>query len=191
MSLMPCFQSDQAAIEGRIIGNLLAGYGELELEMCVCLIKVEGQTDLPIREIFSKRGAEERIKRARKLLKAGYANAGLSTDLLEALDDIDHCREIRNQYAHCHWYWTSYEGLCFVNLEELARQTSPIGAVTHNKRPVDIPLLQTQENFFNYVKGCFKNLQDSYQSWNQQRSGLRPSIHIFAKPSKNNATPLA
>jgi hypothetical protein len=184
MSLMPCFGPDQAAAEGSVIGNLLAGYGELEVEMCACLIKVEGQIDLPVREIFSKRGAEERINRARKLLKADYANAGLQTGLVEALDDMDYCREIRNQYAHCQWYWTIDEGLCFVNLEELARQTSPIVYVTHNKRPISLPLLQAQENFFYYVKGRLMNLRDSYQEWDQKRAGRRPSIHVFAKPTK-------
>jgi hypothetical protein len=38
MSLMPCFQPNQAFSEGVILGRLLAGYGELELTMCACLI---------------------------------------------------------------------------------------------------------------------------------------------------------
>jgi hypothetical protein len=120
MSLMPCFDSDQAPAEGMIIGRLLAGYGELELLMCMCLIVVEGIIDIPIRNVFSTRGAERRIEIAENALQADFTKAGLMAELAQALADLDWCRQIRNQYSHCHWYWTAQEGLCFVNLEELA-----------------------------------------------------------------------
>jgi hypothetical protein len=56
---MPCFDSNQAHDEGIVVGRLLAGYGELELQMCMCWIVAEGILDLPIREIFG-------IRRGRK-----------------------------------------------------------------------------------------------------------------------------
>ena len=191
MSLMPCFQREQASAEGMIIASLLAGYGELELEMCACLIKVEGQIDFAIKKIFAKCSAEERIKRARKLLTPDFTKAGLETVLAGALTDIDYCRKIRNQYAHCQWYWTSHEGLCFVNLEDLAQQAAPITAVTDDKCSIDVPLLQAQEAFFNYVKECFKHLQDSYVAWDRNRTGQRrPPFSIFPKPTTITRPPL-
>jgi hypothetical protein len=149
MSLMPCFKSGEAFDEGVILGRLLAGYGELELEMCSCLIAVEGIFDFPIRTIFNKGvGAERRIKIAKRTLKSDFANAGLLADLMRALTDLNWCREIRNQYSHCHWYWTAREGLCFVNLEELARQPTPISSLMANRHPIDVPLLTAQEDYF-------------------------------------------
>jgi hypothetical protein len=68
MGLMPCFERGQAFDEGIVIGQLLAGYGEIELQMCMCLIVVEGILDVPIRSIFGKRGAEERIKIGKRKL---------------------------------------------------------------------------------------------------------------------------
>jgi hypothetical protein len=69
MSLMPCFElPNQAPTEGTLVGRILAGYGELELTMCACLIAIEGQVDLPIRKLFDERGAENRIKLARNIL---------------------------------------------------------------------------------------------------------------------------
>jgi len=56
MSLMPCFDSDQAQTEGIIIGRLLAGYGEIETQVCMCLIVVEGMIDPPIRTVFGEVG---------------------------------------------------------------------------------------------------------------------------------------
>ena len=114
MSLMPCFDKGKGFDESIIIARLLAGYGEIELQMCMCLIVVEGQIDTPIREIFEKRGAEFRIKTGANALETEYAHAGLLTELTEALADLDWCRQIRNQYSHCQWFWTATEGLCFV-----------------------------------------------------------------------------
>ena len=41
LPLMPCFLKDhnQAYEEGVIVGRLLAGYGELEMAMCACIIE--------------------------------------------------------------------------------------------------------------------------------------------------------
>ena len=184
MSLMPCFQPNQAFTEGVVLGRILAGYGELELTMCDCLIAIENIFDLPVRDIFGERGAEKRIKIAKKRLLAEYTKADLQTELVETLDDMEWCRLIRNQYAHCSWYWTQQEGLCFVNLEELAKQSSAIINLMDNRHPIDEPLLNAQESFLNYVKESFTHLAGAYRAWNQTRATPRPSIYIFPKPSK-------
>jgi hypothetical protein len=136
----------------------------------MCLIVAEGMIDLPIRTIFGERGAEKRIKTARKELETDYTNAGLLTLLLQALDDMDHCRLIRNQYSHCQWFWTAQDGLCFENLETLAKQPTAITSVTANKFQVDVPLLNEQEEFFWYVKQCFMHLETAYREWDQQQA---------------------
>ena len=78
--------------EGIVIGRLLAGYGEIEMAMCACLVAVEGMLDIPIRRLFDTRGAENRIKAAKKALQIDFANAGLLADLTQALADMDWCR---------------------------------------------------------------------------------------------------
>jgi hypothetical protein len=188
MSLMPCFGPDQACTEGKVIARLLAGYGELELSMCACLITVEGIYDSPIRQIFrDERGAENRIKAGRKLLSGDYRSAGLIADLTDALNDLDYCRKIRNQYSHCHWYWTSREGLCFVDLEELAEQQDTILKLMGNRHPVNVSLLQQQEDYFWYVKQCFMHLESAYRAWDLKRArggGSRPPVPVYPKAPK-------
>lgn len=181
MSLMPCFDANQAQAEGIIVGRLLAGYGELEVQLCACRIAVEGIVDLPIRELFSIRGAEKRLSIAKAALRSDYARAGLIADLLQALADLDWCRQIRNQYSHCQWYWTSTEGLCFVNLEELAKQPTTILSVTGNRHPIGLPLLEAQEAFFWYVKECLIYLETAYRDWDRQQ-GVAPGPAIFLYP---------
>jgi hypothetical protein len=187
MSLMPCFGPNQAQAEGIVIGRLLAGYGELEVTLCACLIAVEGMLDLPIRTIFGERGAQKRILNARRELQTDFANANLSAELIDTLSDIEWCRQIRNQYSHCQWYWTVQEGLCFVNLEELASQPDVITEVMANRHPIDSPLLEAQENFFWYVKQCFMHLESAYRAWEQTRArggAAGQAIYVHPKPPK-------
>jgi len=184
---MPCFDRDQAYAEGIVVGRILAGYGELELQMCLCRIVAEGTIDIPIREIYGKRGAERRIEIARKALQADYAKAGLMADLTEALDDLDWCREIRNQYSHCQWFWTKPQGLRFANLEELASQPTTITEVVASSHPVDLALLEAQENYSFYVKQCLMHLETAYRAWDHARArGGRtgPPGFVYPKPPK-------
>jgi hypothetical protein len=183
---MPCFMPDQAHQEGMIIGRLMTGYGELEVVMCRCLIAVEGMLDLPIRTLFKVRNANDRIEAARVALKQDYAKAGLQIALNETLDDMEWCRQVRNQYAHCQWYWTSHEGLCFVNLEQIAKQSRSILDLTKEKKSVGLNLLIEQEEFFFYVKQCFDHLGQSYIDWDRKHSpsALKRPILIGARPPK-------
>ena len=196
MSLMPCFQPDQAFTEGAVLGRILAGYGELELTMCDCLIATKRHMnanilDLPIRDIFGKRGAEQRIKIAKKSLLAECTKANLQTELIETLEDMEWCRLIRNQYAHCHWYWTQQEGLCFVNLEELAEQPSPIVELMSNRHPIDVPLFicsrelsQLRQRRLHSSRQCVSRFEpDKY---------CAATIRLyFSEAVKNGATSLA
>jgi hypothetical protein len=188
MSLMPCFDRGQAFDEGIVVGRLLAGYGEIELQMCMCLIVVEGILDVPIRTIFGKRGAEERIKIGKQELEPDFGKANLLVELTESIGDLDWCRQIRNQYSHCQWYWTAKEGLCFVNLEELAKQPKQILSVMENRHPVDVPLLQSQEDYFWYVKQCFMHLETAYRDWERTHarggSAAGPPRFVYPKPPK-------
>jgi hypothetical protein len=189
MSLMPCFNDGQAREEGIIIGRLLAGYGELELAMCACLMIVERAIDSPIRTFFKKRGAEKRIEIGTDSLTQRFTMAGLLPELTEALADLDWCRLIRNQYSHCHWYWTAKEGLCFVNLEELAKQPRKISSVTAGRHPIDLVLLQNQEGYFWYVKECFMHLESAYNVWVHEQAGMAGPPFLFIQSRQKQRNP--
>jgi hypothetical protein len=172
---------DQAEAEGRIIGRLLAGYGELELEMCACLAAVTNNLDGAIKTLFRGRGGENRITAADTLMKQQFIDAGLAAPYQAALCDMDWCRQIRNQYAHCHWYYTPREGLCFINLEKSAKKSDPIFNVTYGRIPLDGKLLTKQEAYFKYVQKCFWSLQSAYRTW-----AGRPSSPDWPLPPKLN-----
>lgn len=85
MSLMPCFGPNQAFAEGAAIGRLLAGYGEIEVQTCDCLVAVERILDVAVKKIFGTWRAQDRIKNIGAALQTDFANAGLLTDLTPAL----------------------------------------------------------------------------------------------------------
>lgn len=193
MSLMPCFDAaDQARTEGTIVGRLLVGYGELEVQLLACHFAVENIYDLPIRDLFSDRGEKRRLKTSKAALRSDYTRAGLIGDLLQTFDDLDWCRQIRNQYAHCQWYWTRQDGLCFVNLEELAQQpTTILNDLTVGRHSIDLPLLNAQEAFFWYVKECLMHLGDAYRDWDRRQGAVAgPAIYVHPKPQLVARPPL-
>jgi hypothetical protein len=186
-TIMPAFSQRNAEAEGKIIGNILAGYGELELELCQCLAAVNSDIDLSIRLLFQVRGEERRIHTADQIMRMAYTNAGLGNVYCEVIADMDWCRRLRNQFPHSNWYHTAMEGLCLVNLEELAKRKGPIGQLADHRKPLTLALLLEQERFFKYVQKCFWHLAEAYPTTAVRHSGpihplpatmQRPSMHL-------------
>ena len=109
-----------------------------------------------------------------------------SPNLSEVLADMEgHCRKISKPVCSLSWYWTSKEGLCFVNLEDLAKQSGTITGLTKGKRPINVSLLKQQEAFFTYVKFRLRHIGDLYKAWHAKKAkGSRPAIHISPKQPK-------
>ncbi|WFU77404.1 hypothetical protein QA645_22890 [Bradyrhizobium sp. CIAT3101] len=185
MPLMPCFEPGQAEEQGKIIGKILVGYGELEVGLLSCLVAVERHIDLPVKRLFERMPAEKRIKLARQTLLPAFADAGLEADMKECLADLDWCRDLRNQYAHCQWGWTSNDGLFFVNLEQLAaNHVGPITRVMNHPRYLGVSLLKEQEAYGDYVRECFIYLETAYQAWDRRRRDIAMTAFVFSKPPK-------
>jgi hypothetical protein len=154
-TIMHCFDPGSAEAEGKIIGSLLAGYGELELEMANCLIAATGNFDVSIKALYRVRGEERRINKLDSMMKAQYVDAKLAVDYKQTISDMQWCRKVRNQYAHCQWYYTTADGLSFVNLEAISLSSIPIESIESHKVQADLQLLQRQMDFFVYVRRRF------------------------------------
>src|SRR5580704_3715828 len=87
-TILHCFDPGSAEAEGKIIGSLLAGYGELELEMALCLIAATGNYDASLKALYSVRGEEKRIKKADRMMKVQYVNAKLAIDYKQTISDM-------------------------------------------------------------------------------------------------------
>ena len=163
MTIMPCFE--RYPLEALTIGRLLAGFGELEFILAYCVgtvllneklgIKDEG---LGIKTIFRLRSEGHRLETADAILRHPMITFGLKTEYENVYTSMKHCKNIRNQYAHCHWADHSKAGLFFTNLEELANEKEQ-KILTFDWLHVDVKLLDDQENYFMYCRDYLNFLQ--------------------------------
>src|SRR4051794_31432912 len=71
--------------EGAIIGRLLAGYGELEVDLALCVAAtLDDDVDTAFRIMFRLRGESQRIEIADAFIQQHYS-AGLRSEYGEAL----------------------------------------------------------------------------------------------------------
>ena len=165
VTILPCFGPGRHEAEGNAIGRMLAGYGELELEMTLCVAAAIKDLDGALRKMFCTRGEDRRIKVARSNLKLPAASAKLEAVTERILGDMEWCKAIRNQYAHCQWFPIPGGDLTFVNFEEVALIIGPIGPLENYKNKLDLDLLTKQEAYFAYVRTSFWYLAESFKSW--------------------------
>jgi hypothetical protein len=170
--------------EGGIVGRILAGYGELEFELSVCLTGVLRSESTAIRALFRTKGEETRILLADALMRPTFEEAGLIHPFAETIGDLNWCRKIRNQYAHCHWYDSPSEGLSFVDIEKPAK-ASASGPLLERKFRIKLPELELQEAYFVYVRKCLWHLDYAHRKW----AGLE-TILQYVRPPKLERPPL-
>ena len=183
-AIIPAFGRYQK--EGMIIGRLLAGYGELELEMCNCVASVGHNPDDAIRALFGVRGEWKRIEKADSMMRSAYVSAGLEQKYVYAIEGIHWCREVRNQYAHCHWYDTKEEGLCFINLEDAAKSRNHLFPLASHRLPTNEPLLLKQEAYFKYTQKCLWHLEEAYKEFEGKK---QKGVPLFAWPAEMRKPP--
>ena len=139
--------------EAAIIGQLLAGYSELEFELATCLIHFVHDEDAALKALFRPRGERVRIEVADGLMYDAISKLGLGPQYADAIGAMRHCLKIRNQFAHCHWMDKDINNqLAFTDLSEALK-----GAATKplNIRSISLSLLQEQESYFIYARDCF------------------------------------
>jgi hypothetical protein len=181
-TIMPCF--DRYPEEGNLIGRLLAGYGELEIELCNCVSAITGNLDDAIKALFSERGEYQRIMKANKMARNSYVKAGLGVPYGTAIQDMHFCREVRNQYAHCTWFDTPDTGLCFIDLEAAANSNNPTVPLTLLRQRIDLALLEEQQAFFRYVQKCWWFLASAYPAAHGKSSYPHKLPQPSVRPSK-------
>src|SRR5262249_42499963 len=113
------------------ICRLIAGYGELEYLLSVCVGRslASGRNrpssrsrlahrskyeNLGTKMIFRVRGEKKRIDAASRLMRQSYAKAGMISEFDETMNAMRACMNIRNLFAHCHWARSKKRGLFFI-----------------------------------------------------------------------------
>jgi hypothetical protein len=166
---------------------MLAGYGELEVDLCNCIAMGGVGTDAAVKRMFRPRGERKRIDTAVRIGAPFFDRLGLESDFAKSIVGMRYCLSIRNQYAHCQWY-DDYSGkLALVNMEEIAHTAEIIKNYFElDTRYVDVPLLEQQETYFALVVEAFSFV--NYEG--RKRAGTLPCGHIFQMPQLGVPPPL-
>lgn len=151
--------------ETMILGRLLSGYGELEFDIAFLLQFALGDDrDVAFKALFGIRGETARIDVADNLMRRRYQEVGLGEDYGEAIGAMRHCLRIRNQYAHCQWVRNLDRGLCFVDVEEIARAAPEVDLALVTQKNVPLDLLREQEAFFAYAQAMLGFVNYGYRA---------------------------
>ena len=138
--------------DASLIGRMLAGYTDLELDLMHCVRAVRGDFDTVLKAMYRSRGETQRVEVADAFGRQAYRGLDLGTQFEMALGAVRYCMRIRNQYAHCVWWNDNTGQLAFANLEEIAKLNDRVDDLAGaNVRHVDVPLLQAQLAYFEYA----------------------------------------
>jgi hypothetical protein len=139
--------------EMAVIGRLLVDYGDLELDLMNCVQVMRGyDLNSTLKAMFRVRGETNRIDIADGLGRAPYTAVNMEAEFDAAIAAMRQCLKIRNRFAHAFWHDPDQgRALCYVSLEELAKETDEVRDLTAlTFFYLDEALLLKQEQFFEY-----------------------------------------
>ena len=166
-------------------------YGEFEFTIAQLLgYAIPGGDDTAARLLYRVNGEAARLDVADALLRPFFETtlriAGAWTNTLGALR---YCKNVRNQYAHCHWHnpATIPLGLCFLNMDHDA--DSPEGTLNVHFYPTDLLLLQKQHEYFEYTLdwlfylqcACWAHVGKNSRNPRVPKSIPQPPLHNLQK----------
>jgi len=138
--------------EAALIGRMLAGYADLEIDLMNCVNAVRGNLDTVLKVMFRSRGETRRIEMADALARQHYHQLKIGKEYEQSISAVRHCMRIRNQYAHCVWWDDNSGQLAFANLEEVAKKNAVVKDLRKlTTKYVNIDLLKEQFAYFEYA----------------------------------------
>lgn len=166
------------AAERELVGKLVLGYSDIELDLAHLASQVIGDEDTAFKVLYRTRGESQRVEVADALIRAHLAPGKFRTCYEETICHVRHCLKIRNQYAHATWIGTP-AGMRFADLEEIAREHAIIDLAALTRREIDLSLLKEQEAFFRDVDASLY-----YLNLEQQRQAGEIANHACPAPRK-------
>lgn len=188
-TIMPAF--DRFAEEGKIIGRLVTGYGELEFDLATCVSEVIADFDTAFKVIYRAGSEALRINVGDAMARHKVPTQKLRTKFEQAVAGMNACRKIRNQYAHCSFGDEHQVGLWFVNPEEVAEQNVVFSLGQLEQRFVNVALLRDQEAHFTWVSDCFNFISHEMRvrSGASKTNPFAPAPRSRPKPKMYNLSP--
>lgn len=158
-TIMPSFS--RYPEEARLVGNILAGYGEIEYELYTCVSAVLGDDSAAFRTLFRLRQEGARLDVADALVSEPLSSIGLGAQYGQSLGAVRWCRKARNQYAHSHWIDRPSEGLALISLQDAAWGSAE--PIMLSLSFVSLDLLREHEAYFCYARDGLRYLASEFR----------------------------
>jgi hypothetical protein len=152
MGLLPAF--DRYPEEGRLIGLMVTGWGELEFLLAHCVSQITNDADTTFKVMYRARGESNRVALADSLARSTLTSGKYLDFYDRTIVGLKLCLRIRNNYAHSNWLHDRSRGLLFVALEEIAKSNAIIDLTSLLQHPAPLAHLQRQERYFQFIKDC-------------------------------------
>ncbi len=183
MTILRAF--DDFPAEAALIGRMLAGYADIEIDLMHCAKAVRGDLDLALKTMFSGRSNSQRISLAVAIARRSYVGLGLEAEFDSGIAAVRHCLRIRNLYAHCTWWNDNSAELAFANLEELAKLNvvvTDLRGLTVNH--VNVIHLQAQLDYFNYADNMLLGVlqEGNRRAGKPDHPGVQIPASVMAPP---------
>lgn len=170
--------------EREAIGQMLIAYGEIEFATLGLVGAVlNDDLDTSARILFRVRGEAARMDVADAIIRPALTKVGLGGKWGNAIGVARLCKNIRNQYAHCHWQ-ESNKRLRFMDLDADAK--SPEGDMKVTFRAIDNEIVQKQLAYFVHALDWIYYLTDAYK----KKTGEKIDGAGFLEPKSIAAPPL-
>jgi hypothetical protein len=152
--------------EGEVIGRMVIEYGEMEWDLCLLVGHVTGDANAAIKTMYRSRGETQRIDIADALARNRLSLGRVRTIYEETVAHMRVCLKIRNQYAHTNWVNSPSNGLCFVNIEEIAKSDAVADTSNLQLYKLDLDTIVDQQRFFYNVMQNMRYLNMEIQHLN-------------------------
>jgi hypothetical protein len=166
--------------EGELISVMIAGYNELEFELSALLGYALTDINQGMRIFYRLRSESQRLQVADAIIRPRCETAGLSNDYAATYGALNWTKNTRNRYAHSQW--ASRGALCYFDMEEAAKTHS--GVIHLDLKPVDVPLLEQQVEYFRYASRWLTYVSDEYRKRTEQLT-----THDSARPKQMKQPP--
>jgi hypothetical protein len=144
------------------IGIMLLAYGEIEFGLLRCVgVVLNEDHDTAARILFRARGETARIEIADALVRPPFAKVGLGGKWSNAYGAAKICKNIRNQYAHCHWHQELLGNVVFLDFDQDSQK--PEGSLELTRKSVTPELVAEQLKYFEYCVGMLWHIEPEYR----------------------------
>lgn len=164
---------DRFEREGNLIGRMVVEYGDIEWLLCLLVSHIIESLDIAVKTLYRVKSEASRIDIADALIR-NRIDPKIKQIYETTLARVHECRKLRNRYAHANWLHAGSNKLCYIDIEELARDHAEVDMVRMTLYHLDLATVEDQARFFMEVQQnlTYLNMEAQYLNGSSSATGF-------------------